>query len=455
MTRRSPSSLSTQLLLVVLASNIPALILICCGKMDIFNGAWAVVLGLIIAWLGCKQFVQRPLNALVKATQQAANGAVRLQIIPALKIAEFAQLVESINEILAAVRDRSSKRRGVEHLYKQLVKSLPEALLVQQADGIVLANPTAMTLLGATSMTQLTDRFIMEMVHPDHHEAFQQHIAQLRKGDPFLLLEGKLLRLDGAAVEVEVAMAVVDYQDKPAVQFIARDITKRKQAEQQLHELSMRLLKVQDEERRRLSRDLHDSTAQELAAMMASLGVIEEAMAGADEPIRQRFAECRQLAEHCSKQIRTTSYLLHPPLLDELGLVGALKHHVAGLAGRTHIRVTLELQLDMSRLPPETELALFRVVQESLNNVQRHSGSNTAAIRLLRDAENIVLEVQDRGHGLPFAVVDNTQLPIECLGVGIAGMQERLQHLGGRLNIISSSQGTTVRAVLPRQEVQL
>ncbi|MFA6564915.1 MAG: PAS domain-containing sensor histidine kinase [Verrucomicrobiia bacterium] len=453
MTHRSPPSLSTRLLLIALAAILPVQVLSSCGKADILTASLATVLALIIAWFGYKQFILRPLNALVKAARQAASAATHMRVEPALKIAEFAQLAAAINGMAAAVRDRSGKRRASEQRYKQLVDSLPEALLVQQTDRIVLANPTAMNLLGAASVTQLTDKSIMEMVHPDHHEAFTQHIAQLSKGDLLPPLEGKFLRLDGTAVDVEVTAAVLGYQDKPAVQFIARDITFRKQAEQQMRELSLRLLKAQDEERRRIARDLHDSTAQELAAMMTGLGIIEDAIVGTDGPIRQHFAECRQLAEHCATQIRTTSYLLHPPLLDEMGLAAALKHHAEGFSKRSDIEVTLDLPTSMGRFPLEIELALFRVVQESLSNTQRHSGSSTATIRLLHDAENTVLEVQDRGRGLPFAVGDSTQLPIDRLGVGIVGMQERLRHLGGRLSVISNDQGTTVRAILPRSGI--
>lgn len=451
MTHRSPPSLNTRSLLIALAAILPAQVLSFCGKADILTASLATVLALIIAWLGCKQFVLRPLNALVKAARQAARGATPIQVEPAFEIAECAQLAAAMNMMMAAVRERSGKRRSSEQRYRQLVKSLPEALLVQQANRMVLANPTAVNLLGATSVTQLIDRSIMEMVHPDHHDAFARYIAQIRKGDQLPPLEGKLLRLDGAAVDVEVAAALVSDQGQPAVQFIARDISFRKQAEQQLHELSLRLMRAEDKERRRIARDLHDSTAQELVAMLTGLEIIEEAMAGTDGPMRKRFTECRQLAEHCAEHIRATSYLLHPPLLDEMGLAVALKQHVEGFAERTNIRVALEIPPNMGRLAQETELVLFRVVQESLSNIHRHSGSSTAAIKLLHDAKNVVLEIQDQGRGLPFVVADGMPLPMDRLGVGIAGMQERLRHLGGRLIVLSDKQGTTVQATLPRQ----
>ncbi len=443
-TRHSTSSLSTRLLLLALVAILPALILVACGKTGLLCSGLATVLALIIAWWGCKRFVLKPLNALVDAAQQSANGVTSLRVESALQIAEFARLAAAINEMVSAVRDRSGKRRLSDYRYRQLIESLPEALLVQKADKIVLANPAAMNLLGATSLEQLMGKTLLEIAHPDSREAFAQHMARLKNGLQLPPLEEKFLRLDGTALDVEVTAAVVGGHDEPSVQWIARDIASRKQAEQQVRELSLRLLKAQDEERRRIARDLHDSTAQELAAMMTSLGIIEESLTGNDGPMRQRCAECRELAEHCATRIRATSYLLHPPLLDELGLTIALKNHVEGFGKRSNIQVTLDLSPDVGRLPHETELTLFRVVQESLSNIQRHSGSRTATIRLLQDAENIVLEVRDQGRGLPFVVNEDTPPPMNRLGLGIAGMRERLKHLGGRLSAFSDKQGTIV-----------
>jgi two-component system, NarL family, sensor kinase len=446
--------MSTRLLLIALAGIFPAQILLFCGNGDILSLGLATSLALIIVWLGYKQFILKPLNALVKASQQVAGGASQMQVEPPLKIAEFAQLVTAFNETTMAVRHRSSRRRKSEQRYQELVESLPEGLLVQIADRIVLANVAAFNLLHVTAPAQLLGKFMLEFVHPDSREVFTQRIAQLKANVDLPPVEGKFLRLDGTAVDVEVKTSVLDHHDEPAVQFIARDITFRKQAEQQLRELSLRLLKAQDEERRRLARDLHDSTTQELAALMTRLGIVEEALGGADQQIRQHCAECRELADHCLKQIRATSYLLHPPLLDEMGLTTALKHHVKGFEKRSNIQVTLDLPPNVGRLPQEAELTLFRIVQESLSNIQRHSGSRTATIRLLQDAENIVLEVQDQGCGLPFVVNEDTPPPVNRLGLGIAGMRERLRYMGGRLSVFSDKQGTIVRATLPRRKME-
>lgn len=453
MRRRSPSGLGSRLLLVVLAPGIPVAVLSVTGKLDPLNGL-ATLLTLVVVWLGCKWLVLRPLNALVNAAQHAAGEITPFQAGPAFEVAEFAHLAAAINEMVSAVRDRSVKRRISDLRYQQLVENLPEAMFVQQAGKIVLANPAAVHLLGATTAGQLVGRVMEEMVHPDSRELFVEHITRLRNCPDLPPLEEKFLRLDGATVDVEISAAVLGKSHEPEVQLIARDITSRKQAEQKLRELSQRLQKVQDDERRRIARDLHDSTAQELAVMVTSLGLVEKAVAGADESVWKRCIECRELAENCAARIRSTSYLLHPPLLDELGLATALKNHAEGFAKRSHIQVIVHMPADIGRLSREMELALFRVAQESLSNIQRHSGSRTATLRLLQEDDSIVLEVQDQGCGLPFAVAADAKLPVDKLGVGIAGMQERMQYLGGRLSLFSNPQGTTVRAMLPWRRVQ-
>jgi signal transduction histidine kinase len=154
------------------------------------------------------------------------------------------------------------------------------------------------------------------------------------------------------------------------------------------------------------------------------------------------------LAEQTMTEIRTLSYLLHPPFLDETGLLSALRWYAAGFAERSGITVDLELPDSFERLPLDTETALFRIVQESLTNIHRYAGSDTARIRLQRDAETLVLEIEDRGHGIPKASLDHIMSGGGAVGVGIAGMSERMEQLGGRLEITSGDHGTTVRARL-------
>ncbi|MBI5385188.1 MAG: PAS domain S-box protein [Verrucomicrobia bacterium] len=232
-----------------------------------------------------------------------------------------------------------------------------------------------------------------------------------------------------------------------------RDITERKRAEEALHSLSAQILRLQDEERRRLARELHDTTAQSLAALMINLSRVSAAVPQTNAAAQQHLALAIELAERCAHEVRTMSYLLHPPTLEMLGLPGALRECADGFAARSGIRVELDLPPDLGRLPQEKELTLFRVLQESLANIHRHSGSTTAAIRLARDEGGIRLEVKDTGRGMFVSGHPaSTGLAPGRLGVGIAGMRERLRQLGGRLEIESNSGGTTVKAILPHEE---
>ncbi len=228
------------------------------------------------------------------------------------------------------------------------------------------------------------------------------------------------------------------------------NVTKRKQAEEALHVLSGQLLRSQDEERRRIARELHDTTAQALTALLMNLSLVNESAPGINDKTRQLLAGAIALAEQCARELRTVSYLLHPPMLDELGLAGAMRDYADGFARRSGLRIDLELPPDLERLPHDTELALFRIMQEALTNVRRHSHSRTASIRLARTATELRLELRDQGRGMAAAGRPPAgHSPGGTLGVGVAGMRERMRQLGGRLEITSNDHGTCVIAVAP------
>ena len=224
----------------------------------------------------------------------------------------------------------------------------------------------------------------------------------------------------------------------------------RRRIEESLHRLSARLLQLQDEERRHIARELHDSTAQTLFALSIKLRLISESESPGDAESKQLMGESRQLADQCLAEMRTMSYLLHPPSLDDLGLLPACRSLAKGFTERSGILVDMDLPAKLDRLPQEVETALFRVIQESLSNIHRHSGSKNARIQLSADEDSIHLEVSDQGRGfvneMLDQVIDNTRI-----GVGIAGMQARVRQLGGRLEVRSTSKGTTVIATLPLQ----
>ena len=216
----------------------------------------------------------------------------------------------------------------------------------------------------------------------------------------------------------------------------------------ELQNLSQRLLKVQDEERRKLARDLHDSTGQTLAALKISISFLEE-KCSQDPSTLGLVSEVAALADQAIEEIRTTSYLLHPPLLDEVGFRCAAEWYVQGFAQRSRINVTLDLAAAGERLPGRIETALFRILQESLTNVHRHSGAKQVSVCFQRESETAVLEIRDFGRGIPAARLAQLREVSAETGVGLAGMRERLNELKGDLEIESDGRGTRLRAIVP------
>ncbi len=214
-----------------------------------------------------------------------------------------------------------------------------------------------------------------------------------------------------------------------------------------LRQLSARLLQMQDEERRRIARELHDSVGQTLAALSMNLTLVRADI----ERLKKTAAtivDSEALVESMTKEVRTISHLLHPPLLDEAGLVSALRWYIEGFAQRSKIQVDLELPADFDRLSQETETAIFRLVQESLTNIHRHSGSPLAKVRISCSNGEVRVEVADRGKGM----APEKQIELASVGppgVGIRGMRERLRQLSGTLEIQSDGKGTVVTARLP------
>jgi two-component system, NarL family, sensor kinase len=225
---------------------------------------------------------------------------------------------------------------------------------------------------------------------------------------------------------------------------LEREVVERKRAEEQLRQLSVRLMTLQDEERRHIARDLHDTTGQTLAAMKMTTALIERTAAGPE--MHRLLDDLNALTDEAVQEIRTTSYLLHPPLLDETGLSSALGWYVQGLKERSGIDVHLDIPESFERLPAEMELVIFRIVQESMTNVHRHSGSKIASIRIRREDDRIIVEVQDQGRGIPPEKL--TKIQSQGSGVGISGMRERLRHFNGDLFVESNGIGTKILATL-------
>lgn len=232
---------------------------------------------------------------------------------------------------------------------------------------------------------------------------------------------------------------------------VVQDITALKRAENTVRWLSGRLLQLRDAERRRLARDLHDSLGQTLTAVKMNLSYLSRHVPELEERERNALLESKELIDSSLKEVRTLSHLLHPPMLDEVGLLPAIRWFTTGFANRSGIDVQLDLPASLRRLPIEMETAVFRVVQESLTNVHRHSGSSTAVVRLYVKPESVHLQVIDFGCGIPPRKLTFSQeSPI--IGVGLLGMRERLRQLGGQLEITSGGEGTTVHVIIPLSE---
>jgi Signal transduction histidine kinase len=215
--------------------------------------------------------------------------------------------------------------------------------------------------------------------------------------------------------------------------------------EEELREFSKRLYLSQDEERRRIARELHDSTGQKLAVLEMNMSKAKGTPPGQLDEI---FSQCTSLTKSISDELRTLSYLLHPPLLDECGLNAAIQCYVSGINQRNGLHVEVEIPQDLDRLSEEAELAIFRIVQASLTNVHLHSGANEAKVRIEQNLDGVVVTVSDEGQGMPDGVLDRS-LRTKTVGIGITGMRERVKQLGGSLEIEASGNGTKVKATFP------
>lgn len=269
--------------------------------------------------------------------------------------------------------------------------------------------------------------------------------AQIAGMFVFLLASSVLVVMGEARRRREAVLSAAQVELEVAVRQRTAELDR---TNQNLRELSARLMQLQDDERRRIARELHDSVGQMLAALGMNLATV-----GADlehiTKIASTVSDSAALVQELSQEVRTISHLLHPPLLDEAGLVSALRWYIEGFAQRGKIKVDFEVSPDFERLPRESETAIFRTVQECLTNIHRHSESPTARIRMAAASDGQVwVEVEDRGKGIPFEKqVDmaSTGTP----GVGIRGMRERLRQLGGSLDIQSNGKGTLIVARLP------
>ena len=345
----------------------------------------------------------------------------------------------------SAVATRASEIR-----YRRLFEAARDGILILDPGTreITDANPFMSELLGY-SREELLGKELWEIGLLKDEEASRAAFRELQEKQFIRYEDLPLQTKSGLRRDVEFVSNIYNEDGRNVIQCNIRDISERKRVQDEVRHLSGHLLRARDEERRRIGLELHDSTAQELVAVAVNLDLVQKRSAGRDVTADNLLADSQAILEQSQRELRTLAYQLHPPVLDELGLAGAIHEYVSGFTQRSGIKVTLDTSPALGRLPAETERALFRVVQESLGNVHRHSGSSTAAIRIARVNGDVVLEVTDQGCGLHVRG-DGT---VAKAGVGLAGMRERIRQLGGRFEIESSDRGTTVRAIAPVEAV--
>ena len=376
------------------------------------------------------------------------------------KQGEVANVVLTISNITELKRAEKALQTS-EELFRTLVESMSICVILLDPQAKVLfANQAALQLFGRT-LESVVGKTSQDLGVVALREDGMEIPFDMRPG-PQTIATGKPVRnqLIGwrHALTSEIIWTtceVVPVFDKAGkLQTLVgalTDITKLKEAEEAMHQLSARLLRLQDEERRRLGRELHDSLAQSVMAVSLDLAQIARSSVPLDRPAKHSLSQARGVLREMSREIRTLSYLLHPPVLDELGLVSAVKEYAHGFSERSGIKLDLEIQPEFARISQDAETALFRIVQESLSNIQRHSGSLTGMIRLRSEHGQVQLEVSDAGCGIGSdpANEDNRRERASRLGVGILGMRERMAQLGGTLQVVSSPSGTTVKATIP------
>lgn len=302
--------------------------------------------------------------------------------------------------------------------------------------------------------TKLSVEVFLQLVHPEDRSRVEDSLYGALVGRMNFEVEYRIILTDGSVKFIHSVGRPVLNPSGDLLQFMgtAMDVTERKHVEAELQRLSSQLLRLHDEERRNIARDLHDTTGQDLIVLKANLALLEPAVPSSNRKLRKLLNDSRTLVNRCIRDLRALSYVLYPPMLDETGLGDAIGHYLDGFSARTGIDVRLDMPPDFSRLPRGVEVACFRVMQECLSNIHRHSGSSVANVRLERDCETVSMQITDKGRGISRTAHRSGQPASPKAGVGIPVMHERVKQVGGKLDIESGKFGTTVRLVIPLNE---
>lgn len=388
------------------------------------------------------------------------NGAAELVLLKA-RVAELEETLRAIRsgEVDAVLvsgpqGDQVYTLQGAEHPYRLLVEKIDEGAATLSDDGTVLYSNKSFAGIFEVPLERFIGARLQGFVTGKDVEFLNTLIMSAKLAST----RGEI-RLNTGWRPRTVRLTLSPNHDlgSETICAVATELTEivetneaLRVTESSLRQLSARLLHLQDEERRRIARDLHDITGQKIVVLTMALDRLMRVVGSRQPQTREILGECRDTVNKISDEIRTLSYVLHPPLLDECGLASAVRWYAEGFENRSGIKVQVEVEPEFVRLSSDTETALFRVVQESLTNVHRYSGSSCAKIRISADSGEVRLEVIDYGKGIKAAASHGTTLDsVAGLGVGIPGMRERLHQLGGRLDVDFGKEGTRVLATAP------
>jgi len=346
-------------------------------------------------------------------------------------------------------------------MYRTLVEQIPAVVFVAYLDegrSHAYISPQIEAALGFSQQEWLDDPILWyQQIHPEDKERWSLDAAEMFATGKSLKSAYRMLSRQGRAVWFRCEAKMVSHPDGNPwfILGVGFDITELKEAEQalqaqtrSLRSLSTKLLELQDQERRRIARELHDGIGQYLVALKLNVEMLESQKNDQQE----LWSESKRLLEQSLSDIRNLSYLLHPPLLDDAGLLPAIKAYIEGFSARSGIEADLQVPSAFPSAPKGVEIALFRVLQESLTNVVRHSGAKRVEVHLEADDRSASLRVTDFGRGIPANVLNKFRADGSRSGVGLAGMRERVSELGGRFDIKSDKRGTEVYIVLPLED---
>jgi two-component system, NarL family, sensor kinase len=355
----------------------------------------------------------------------------------------------------AKASNSRNNHSAYENVFREMLDILEAGAAVVTPDGkIIYANHRFASVFGIPPLRNLRDWDLRTALCVDSWNgmsiALSEAIREPISGELKLHVAGEGVRT------IRLSLHPLNSSAEPTIAIVADEVTELVEANSALQEsqlslraLSARILQVQDDERRRMARDLHDTTGQELVALNFTLQTLEKQITDGNDSARESLQEALATANKIGTQIRTLSYMLHPPLLDELGLGSAIECYVEGLTKRSELDVTLDIPQKLPRLPQEKEIALFRVIQAALTNVVRHSDSKKAWIRVVVRDGMVEARIRDKGKGIEPAALARISDASKNLGLGISGMRERLRQFGGKLDISSGKLGTQVIGILP------